>query len=418
MKYKLLAAIVSFAFVPLAQAQTNLSIYGIVDTGIHIGKNGGGTQYNLASGISDGSRIGFKGTEELGNGYKAVVNLEARFEADNGGYSNTYFSPHFSESLLAGLPGPVQDILRPGTRPARVVNPNLSLFDRTSMLGLVTPAGAVLLGRQYTPGYEIGVMGDSFEAGTAAGWGNIVSGTGGIFTAGVALRASDAIQYRVQTPSGFGASLMYAKSDEASARAGTGTGSINRSKRLWGGNLKYQANGLNVGVGYNSEDNQNGEKSLTTWTLAGSYEFGNAKVFAGYHRMKNDNPAIRQSLADQGAALGLSLNHPVVVRVNENAKLDAESYSIGMQYKIGSGRITTGISHTDDDRPAGAKVTLYGLGYNYYLSKRTDLYAIVAHADNNDAAQYALGGAGYAGGFTSTRGQDATAYQFGIRHRF
>jgi predicted porin len=89
-----------------------------------------------------------------------------------------------------------------------------------------------------------------------------------------------------------------------------------------------------------------------------------------------------------------------------------------MQYKIASGRIMAGVSHTDEARPAGAKVTLYGLGYNHFLSKRTDLYAIVAHADNSNSAQYALGGAGYTGGFTSALGQDATAYQFGVRHRF
>lgn len=76
-----------------------------------------------------------------------------------------------------------------------------------------------------------------------------------------------------------------------------------------------------------------------------------------------------------------------------------------------------GASRTDDNLPTNAQGTLYALGYNYFLSKRTDLYGIAAHVRNRNTAQYGLGGAGYTGGFSTQAGQGANALQIGIRHK-
>jgi general bacterial porin, GBP family len=431
MKLHSVCALLGLLYTVPTWAHSSISLYGILDTGVHVANTGNGSQVNLASGISDGSRIGFKGTEELGNGFKAVFTLESRFEVDTGRNSNGYPTSNIGTALFTGT-GSVLQLLGPTGGPAlasalvqrlqssRIVNPNDALFDRTAMVGLITPAGAILLGRQYTPGYEIFALSDPFEAGTAGGWGNIAGGTGGYTTTGIAIRASDAIQYRLQLPSGFGASLMYAISSDDSANSGTGTGSLNYSKRFWGANARYQANRWNVGIGYNTESNQTGNKSLTSWTMGGSYAFGNAKLYAGYHRMRNDNSALIGIANSELPAMGVptSIASALATIIGSNAELDANSYTLGMHYTFGSSRIITAISHTDDKLATDAKATLYAVGYNYYLSKRTDLYGIVAHVENKNTAQYGLGGAGYTGGFSSEPGQDANAVQIGIRHRF
>lgn len=220
MKLRSFTALTLSAIAAPIWAQTSMTLYGLVDSGLHIANTGNGNQYNVASGISDGSRIGLKGTEELGNGFKAIFNLEARFETDTGAITNKYPTSNIGSGLFAGtdsifslFPSPnlaagVRNALVNRLNFGTVVNPNEALFDRTAMLGLVTPTGAILLGRQYTPGYEVLALSDAFEAGTAGGWGNITGGTGGFATPGVAIRASDAIQYRLQLPSGSGASLM------------------------------------------------------------------------------------------------------------------------------------------------------------------------------------------------------------------
>jgi general bacterial porin, GBP family len=76
------------------------------------------------------------------------------------------------------------------------------------------------------------------------------------------------------------------------------------------------------------------------------------------------------------------------------------------------------VARTRNDRFANSDVTLYSLGYDHNLSKRTDVYVFFARANNETNAQYALGGAGYSGGFTTRGGQDASALQIGVRHKF
>ncbi|OWW18926.1 hypothetical protein AYR66_04930 [Noviherbaspirillum denitrificans] len=418
MNRKLLAAALCSCTAIPAFAQTSLSIYGIVDAGVQASRFGNGTQYNLASGMADGSRLGFKGTEDLGGGFKAMFTLESRFEVDTGELRNGYLGKNPDFGLVRGVPLPAASSLALATalgQNGAVVNASGALFDRTAMVGLVTPGGAILLGRQYTPAYEVGAMADTFETGSVGGWGSITTGTSALYTPGVAIRSSNALQYRLQLPNGLGASLMYSPEDR-------GSGSLGVGNRFVGGNLLYQAQGFNVGIGYNREDDPFGARSLRTAVAGGSYTMGNMKFFVGYMTMKNDNPGIGFALtptvtAALGAA-GAPLVPTVVATINSNARLDAKSYSVGMHYTIGAGRLMGAFAQTKNDLFADADVKLFSLGYDYNLSKRTDMYVFFAYANNDPNAQYALGGAGYSGGFTTAGGQDARAVQLGIRHKF
>lgn len=275
-----------------------------------------------------------------------------------------------------------------------VVNNNGALFDRTAVLGLITPVGTILLGRQYTPAYEVGANADTFETGSVGTWGGIISGTSALYTPGVAIRSSNAIQYRVQMPNGIGVSLMYSPEER-------GSGSLGVSNRFVGANLRYQLNGYNIDIGYNREDDFSGTPSLRTTAAGGSYAINNMKFFAGFMIMKNDNPSIGSVLTSTiTAALGGSgsaLAPAVIVTINSNARLDTKSYSLGMQYSIGSGRLMGAISRTKNALFADSDVTLVSQGNDHNLSVRTDVFLYFARTINQANAQYALGGAGYFG---------------------
>ena len=74
---------------PLVMAQTNVQVYGVLDAGLsRVTGMRDGTQNALVSGIMDGSRLGFKGSEDLGGGYRALFALEHRIEVDTGVLSN------------------------------------------------------------------------------------------------------------------------------------------------------------------------------------------------------------------------------------------------------------------------------------------------------------------------------------------
>ncbi|MES2945633.1 MAG: porin, partial [Pseudomonadota bacterium] len=68
-----------------AMAQSTVTLYGLVDAGYNrVSGLRQGTVNSIASGIMEGSRVGFRGTEDIGGGYKAIFTLENRFEADTG----------------------------------------------------------------------------------------------------------------------------------------------------------------------------------------------------------------------------------------------------------------------------------------------------------------------------------------------
>lgn len=448
MKSKLMAVLIGACFAAPVLAQSNITIYGIADAGIQINSNGNGRDAKLVSGIADGSRLGFKGTEDMGGGYKAIFNLEARVELDTGsnkagnisdlqGFALTkgmnfpdFGSPALKAAAaqtLAGVRGALQPALNVNATSASVLakggGPDGGIFDRTSMVGLVTPVGAVLAGRMYTPAYEIFAASDTFESGTAGGWGNITGGTGGLLTAGMAIRSNKALQYRIQLPNGIAGAVMYGFKN---------SGYVGLDKKFLAANLKYTGNGLDVGIGYNYGTNTDGQRGLVSATIGGSYTTGDMKFFAGYLDMKNDNSillpvfneawdtSILPSLSAGGVPAPILAAWTSIFKTNvaKNFKLDAASYSLGMHYKIGSGRIMGSVSHQDDRTASNSDVTQYAIGYDYNLSKRTDVYSIFGYIKNKNDAQYAPGVASASGGFTSAPGEAGRALQIGIRHRF
>ncbi|AJK48864.1 porin [Burkholderia plantarii] len=79
------AALTMAGAAPAAHAQGSVTLYGIIDAGITYASNSGGAHvFKFDDGVSYGNRIGFKGTEELGGGLKAVFALETGFRLGNG----------------------------------------------------------------------------------------------------------------------------------------------------------------------------------------------------------------------------------------------------------------------------------------------------------------------------------------------
>ncbi|MBY0574318.1 MAG: porin [Undibacterium sp.] len=448
MKLKLLALTIGACFAAPVLAQSSVTIYGILDAGIHINNSGNGTQTKMVSGIADGSRLGFKGTEDMGGGYKAIFNLEARVELDTGGNKAGNISdyqgyaltkgmdfPDFGSPALKGAAAQTLAGVRAGLQPKYNVNattsailnrgggPDGGLFDRTAYVGLITPVGGILAGRMYTPAYEVFAMADTFEVGMAGTWGGITGGTGGLLTAGVAIRSNKSLQYRMELPNGIAAAVMYGFKN---------SGYVGLDKEFYAANVRYKAQGFDVGVGYNRGNNTDGSRGLVTAIVGGSYSMDAFKFFAGYKTMKNDNSILLpvfNDVWDSDILPGLKAGGvPAAVQaawtsvfrtsIAKNFKLDATSYSLGLHYKIGEGRIMTSVSHQDDKTLSNSDATQYALGYDYNLSKRTDIYAVVAYIKNQNDGQYSPGAASAPGGFTERPGEAARTLQFGMRHRF
>ncbi len=406
-----------------ALAQSSVQLYGIADAGVMWQR---GSRVKVISGGADGSRLGVKGTEDLGGGMKAIFNLEARVELDTGTQVPTLVNENQGLYLTRGmgaLPPPVLAAVRSALQPlgGPAVNPERALFDRTSMVGLVTPLGAVLLGRMYTPGYEVFAAADTFEVGTGGTWGSITGGTGGFTVLGADIRSQRAAQYRIALPSGLGGSAMI---------AGKGSGYLGLYDKFWGAAITYKARGWDVGIGHNHAYDPQGRPSLRTTTVGGSYTWGPWKFFAGWHDQHNRNSPllptyiagwdaqIAPQIAPLGPATAAALRAVFVNNITVNSQQDAASVQAGLHYRIGPNRIMASVAHQSDRTTSSSNALLFALGYNYFFSKRTDIYAVAAFIRNDNEAQYSPATAGAPGGFTRAPGDDGRALQLGVRHRF
>ncbi|GAA3995372.1 porin [Comamonas faecalis] len=225
----------------LAMAQSSVTLYGVVDTGPTYIK-GDKNVYGLTNyGGTTNSRLGLRGTEDLGGGLKAIFNLEGGIGTDTG------------EGKAAG--GGFD-------------------FKRTSYVGLEGGFGIVRFGRELTASYLAVSRYDPFGdtgIGATRFWGN-----------GYAARVENGITYYTPNIAGFKLGVNY----------GFGEQTASRDNRYITLGATYDNGPLSVGFGY---DKLNGNRvgglnpaaeDLTTWQLGGSYDLGAAKLAAAYKNTK------------------------------------------------------------------------------------------------------------------------------------
>ncbi len=396
-----------------AQAQSTVTIYGLVDAGVtRVSGLRAGTVTQVASGIMEGSRWGLRGNEDLGGGYRAIFTLENRFEADTGSVTNRPISGTQLPDRLSTVAGLGLNPALPGvgalvTGAANALGGQIGVnvagayFDRQIFLGLITPVGAVLAGRQYTPAFEIQGNYDIMQTQSGLAAGQIVS-----LPAGVDIRVSNALAYRIQT-GGISAAAMVGFGEVA--------GDSGKS-RLVGFNVNYKSDDFSVGLGYNSRNNELGAKSLTTTVLGASAPVGGGTISALLGNIKDENPSGLSTLATQlgGSATAIAIQNAYI----NGFKQDGSLAHIGYRYITGPNTISVAYTRYNDKTAANADVASYGVAYTYALSKRTDLNAVLVRYANKNTAQVAPGGNGYLGGVSGRAGQDSTGLAFGIRHRF
>ena len=235
MKKSLMALACASAFAASANAQSTLTTYGIVDMGF-VAESGGaaGSLDKITSGAQSGTRLGFKGTEDLGNNMKALFVLETGIAADTGGFNQG-----------AG-------------------------FARQSFIGLQNDAGTLTLGRQYTPFFlALNGVADPFASGLAGNAQNLIPHSG--------IRMNNAVKYASPIFSGVSAEVAYGFGENSTG--------VDRAGRNVGGSIGYGDGALNVRLAYHkASDTAAATSNLsdTSTMLAANYKFEVAKVFAAY----------------------------------------------------------------------------------------------------------------------------------------
>lgn len=346
MKKSLLAFALLGVFAGIASAQTNVTIYGVADAGIRYRDNDASTNnttWGLDSGLQSGSRLGFRGTEDLGGGLSAIFTLEGGFNIDDGSFG--------------------QGITASATTPGMT-----RLFGRQVFAGLSGGFGAVKLGRQYAPIRGALESVDPFGFGLAGNAANVFNVHGE--------RTDNTINYSTPNFSGFTGQLAYT--------FGEITGD-NSAGRHFGLSAAYANGPINVVLAHHDQHVLGGGTATVfpatpaggqkTTMLGGTYDFGVAKLHAAYSHSRGENAA------------GVT-------------NLDRDDAMIGVSAPVGSGTILASYIHRSDDIGADRDANQIALGYVHNLSKRTNLYTSYARTRNDAAAS--LNGAAAAGRDPST----------------
>ncbi|NJM43742.1 MAG: porin [Brachymonas sp.] len=401
-KLSLIAAACILTSTAMAQ-QSGVTIYGLADIGItSVSGYRQGTVIGVNSGIMEGSRWGIRTSEDLGGGWRVISTLESRAELDTGAVGNRPPSgTQLPDRLTVGLLPSVAAGVAGAIGPTLGVNTTNNLFDRQAWVGLITPIGGFLAGRQYTPAFEALATFDIMQTQSALSAGQLVT-----IPAGVEIRQNNSLQYRiVQGPI------------SASAMVGFGeTGSTSNS-RLLGIAATYKTDRFSAGFGYNTKNNSAGQKALSTFVVGGSANFSSISVSGMMANIKEPNassgPELLAGLTGSGVPVA------IVNSVIDRLKQDANLLHLGARYTLSNAsHVTVAINRLNDKRASNADTTSYGMAYTYPLSKRTNLNLVLTKFNNSANAQAAPGGNGYLGGVTASAGKDATSIAIGLRHTF
>jgi len=325
MKKSLMAVALVGAFAGAAHAQTAVQIYGTIDAGIQKQSN-----QTLSIGKRASNTLGFKGTEELGNGLKALFQLEIRYEPDTG----------------------TQESGRVGT--TVVQRP---LFQGQSRVGLQGDFGMVRIGRGLTPYQEtVGAFEPFHSLPNQAGFYTDVAVAGynsaPLDPQGFSNnRWANGFWYNSPVVSGFQINTAIA-SKEANGGFVVGRGTSAAPQYPVG--AQATANPFSVSATYNN---------------------GPAAIMLGYERN-----AVESKVMSIGASfmatpelklLALATRQDQENTVFANPKTKA--WVLGANYTVGPGKFLAGYGQKDPDGIT-AKTKQMSLGYEYSLSKRTYVY--------------------------------------------
>lgn len=397
---------------------SSVTVYGIVDAGV-VHNTGVTNKNQVVSGIMEGSRFGLRGSEDIGGGFRAIFTLENRTELNTGAVSNrpqsglqlpdrfadaSILVPALCPAQPCAIQAAVSQVNATLATGALGVNLRNGFFDRQAYVGLVTPVGAILAGRQYTPAYEVSATFDIMGTQSSLAAGQVAS-----FPASTEIRIDNALQYRIVF-GGLTASAMYALGNVPNnSKAG----------RLGGVMAMYKAGPFAVGLGYNQRNNDIGQKSLQSTVLGASAQLGAGTLSGMYIDFKDDNPSGVSTLATSLApAVGVAAASTLQQAYTNALRQDGKLMHIGYKMPIGVHTLYVAYNTFDDKRSFNADTSSYGAAFTYALSKRTDLNAVLTHFDNKNLAQAAPGQAGFLGGFTTSAGTDSNSIALGIRHRF
>ena len=341
MQKKLIALAVASLVSGAAFAQSNVQIYGLIDMGYSHASGDVDKTSGINSGVNDGSRLGFTGTEALGNGLTAVFKLEYQLYSDrNVGIGNGGFN------------------------------------SRQAFVGLTGDFGTVVAGRLKAPGDYIEAGMDATDQSNSF---SALAPLAGYLGSTMSAILSNAVAY--VSPSMNGVTLVGAYSF-AGATEKDGVAYSGDAERIFGFRASYEMGPLALAYAHHRINDFGNVSDLNQreHMVGGTYDFGAAKLFATYQTVKTTSSG---ATINKGKAVNLGATVPMTAadllcvqfaRANpDGADNSASGFGIRWDHNL-SKRTFAYIGYnriTNDDNAAvttgvGAVTPVAGEGSNGY----------------------------------------------------
>jgi predicted porin len=352
---KSLIALAVLATAGVASAQSSVTLFGIVDATLQHVSNSGGTKVTrLTNSGYNSSRLGFRGTEDLGGGLSASFWLEAGLNNDDGqgAATNSNNQASGAGAAVAGRQG--------------------LTFNRRSTVSLAGGWGEVRLGRDYTPQFWNLTVFDPFGtngAGTTQTLNSIITGV-------TAVRASNSLGYFLPgNLGGFYGQVQHYRGENPS-------GPTDKDGNGNGIRVGYANGPFNVALGLSKTEYAAGDVKQNN--IGGEWNFGLAKLQGHYAR-------------------------------DENGSVKAKGWLLGGLVPVGAGEIRLAYSRYRVELAGDPTSKKIALGYVHNLSKRTALYVTAARVTNSGGAAASVVPGAATG---PAANEKSTGYDFGLRHSF
>lgn len=279
---------------PWAQAQSSVTVYGLLDVFVEVGR-GNGTRVSLEGGGLAGSRLGFKGSEDLGGGSKAVFQMETGLAPDTG--TVTQGGRFWGRQVYVG-------------------------FERSGW-------GRLTAGRQYAPQFLALDATDPMGTGLGSGISSSIVST--------PVRIDNALVYTVPDLGAFKFTALLGLGEIASSATTSST-----AGNVYNVDARYTAGPVDVGVTWlRRRPATTAGTSLSQVLLSAAYDFGPLKLMGGVQRVSNLTQAAATE-DDRTEAYG-----GVAVPMSAADTLTA-SYSMGRTRQVAGSRAaqwSVGIDH-------------------------------------------------------------------------
>jgi GBP family porin len=336
---KTLLALAAIAASSAAFAQSSVTLYGVVDASLESVK-GDDTVTRVSSDNLASSRLGFKGTEDLGNGLKANFVLESNMKMDTG--ANGGGSTRF--------------------------------FDRAAWVGVAGGFGELRLGRQDT---SIGLLAGNSSILGAQGYDDLkIAKT---FSGDGYRRTDNAITYILpKFVDGLSAQVQY--STAAGSSGTVGTENNDKIGSHYGLNVQYAASGFSAGLGYIQAKNSNTVDDTGLLAYLG-YDFGVAKLSGYFEQDKRDG------MAEKLQVLGARVDVPF----GKDFKLQASVAQVKDQEMTANNEDDATIIALKGVYALSKRTSVYALFTNVKNDDQVKLNVGQSVADGKTARGFAIG---------------------------